>query len=64
VKAAVEAKNIATQTAEIQMVPQNTIDVADKSPALVKLLEMIEDNDDVQKVWSNGDLDDKYLTEE
>ena len=64
VKAAVEAKNIATQTAEIQMVPQNTIDVADKSPALVKLLEMIEENDDVQKVWSNDDLDDKYLTEE
>jgi YebC/PmpR family DNA-binding regulatory protein len=64
VKAAVEAKNIATQTAEIQMVPQNTIDVADKSPALVKLLEMIEENDDVQKVWSNGDIDDKYLTEE
>src|ERR1017187_3576205 len=63
VKAAVEAKNITTQTAEIQMVPQNTIDVADKSPALVKLLEMIEDNDHVQKVWSNGDLDEKYLTE-
>ena len=63
VKAAVEAKNIVIQTAEIQMVPQNTIDVADKSPALVKLLEMIEDNEDVQKVWSNGDIDDKYLTE-
>jgi YebC/PmpR family DNA-binding regulatory protein len=63
VKAAVEAKNITTQTAEIQMVPQNTIGVADKSPALVKLLEMIEDNDDVQKVWSNGDIDEKYLTE-
>ena len=61
VKAAVEAKNIAIQTAEIQMVPQNTIDVADKSPALVKLLEMIEDNDDVQKVWSNGDIEEKYL---
>jgi YebC/PmpR family DNA-binding regulatory protein len=63
VKSAVEAKNIAIQTAEIQMVPQNTIDVADKSPALLKLLEMIEDNDDVQKVWSNGDIDEKYLTE-
>jgi YebC/PmpR family DNA-binding regulatory protein len=63
VKSAVEAKNIVIQTAEIQMVPQNTIDVADKSPALLKLLEMIEDNDDVQKVWSNGDIDEKYLTE-
>lgn len=64
VKAAVEAKSIAIQTAEIQMIPQNTIDVADKSPALLKLLEMVEDNDDVQKVWSNGDIDEKYLTEE
>lgn len=63
VKAAVEAKKIAVQTAEIQMIPQNTIEVADKSSALVKLLEMIEENEDVQKVWSNGDIDDKYLTE-
>jgi YebC/PmpR family DNA-binding regulatory protein len=63
VKAAVEARNIAIQTAEIQMVPQNTIDVADKAPALLKLLDMVEDNDDVQKVWSNGDIDEKYLTE-
>ena len=63
VKAAVEAKHIPIQTAEIQMVPQNTIEVGDKAPALLKLLEMIEDNDDVQKVWSNGDIDEKYLTE-
>ncbi len=63
VKAAVEAKNIPVQTAEIQMVPQSTIDVADKGPALLKLLEMIEDNEDVQKVWSNGDIDEKYLVE-
>ena len=63
VKAAVEAKNIPIQAAEIQMVPQNTIDVGDKAPALLKLLEMVEDNDDVQKVWSNGDIDEKYLTE-
>jgi transcriptional/translational regulatory protein YebC/TACO1 len=45
------------------MVPQNTIDVGDKAPALLKLLDMVEDNDDVQKVWSNGDIDEKYLTE-
>jgi YebC/PmpR family DNA-binding regulatory protein len=63
VKASVEAKNIPVQTAEIQMVPQSTIDVGDKGPALLKLLEMVEDNDDVQKVWSNGDIDEKYLGE-
>jgi YebC/PmpR family DNA-binding regulatory protein len=61
VKAKVEAKGIVVQTAEIQSVPQNTIAVADKGPALLKLLEMIEEHDDVQKVWSNGDIEDKYL---
>jgi transcriptional/translational regulatory protein YebC/TACO1 len=63
VKSAVEAKKIAIHTAEIQMIPQNTIEVAEKSPALVKLLEVVEENEDVQKVWSNGDIDEKFLTE-
>ena len=61
IKTKFEEKGIATQTAEIQMVPQNTIAVADKGPALLKLLDMVEDNDDVQKVWSNGDIEEKYL---
>lgn len=61
VKARLEAAGIPVQTAEIQMVPQSTIAVEDKAPALLKLVDMIEDNDDVQKVWSNGDIDEKYL---
>jgi YebC/PmpR family DNA-binding regulatory protein len=64
IKAALEAKGIPMQTAEIQMMPQSMIAVEDKAPALIKLLEMLEDNDDVQKVWSNGDIDEKYLQEE
>jgi YebC/PmpR family DNA-binding regulatory protein len=62
VKAKVEEKRIPIQTAEIQMVPQSTIEVADKGPTLLKLLEMVEDHDDVQKVWSNGNIEDKYLS--
>jgi transcriptional/translational regulatory protein YebC/TACO1 len=30
---------------------------------LVKLLEALEDSDDVQKVWSNGDIDEATLAE-
>ncbi len=63
VKAKLEEKGIQTQTAELQMVPQSTVAVEDKAPSLLKLLEMLEDNDDVQKVWSNADIDDKYLEE-
>lgn len=61
VKAKLEAKGIPLQTAEIQMIPQTLVAVEDRAPALVKLLEMLEDHDDVQKVWSSGDIEDKYL---
>ncbi len=61
VRAQIEGKNIPVQTAEVQMVPQNTIAVGEKAPGLIKLLEMLEDHDDVQKVWSNGDIEDQYL---
>src|ERR1700682_1328139 len=61
IKTKIEEKGIPTQTAEIQMVPQNNVAVGDKGAALIKLLEMVEENDDVQKVWSNGDIEEKYL---
>jgi YebC/PmpR family DNA-binding regulatory protein len=64
VKSALEGKSVALQTAEVQMIPQNTVAVEDKAPALLKLLDMIEDHDDVQKVWSSGQIDDKFLQEE
>ena len=43
------------------MMPATTVAVGDKAPSLLKLLDMLEDNDDVQKVWSSGDIDDQYL---
>ena len=40
------------------MVPKNTVQVAGKdAESLFKLLETIEDLDDVQKVWANFDID-------
>ena len=39
------------------MVPKNTVSVAgDDAKALFKLLETIEELDDVQKVWANFDI--------
>ena len=61
VKSQLEAKGFTLQTAELQMTPATTVAVGDKGPALLKLLDMLEDNDDVQKVWSSGDIDDQYL---
>jgi len=43
--------------AELAMVPKNTVAVAgEDAKALFKLLETIEDLDDVQKVWANFDI--------
>jgi transcriptional/translational regulatory protein YebC/TACO1 len=40
------------------MVPKNTIKLAGKdAESLLKLLEELEDLDDVQKVWANFDID-------
>ena len=40
------------------MLPQNTVVPADEDTLLKvqKLLEMLEDNDDVQNVWHNAEL--------
>jgi YebC/PmpR family DNA-binding regulatory protein len=44
--------------AELAMVPKNTVKIdSEAAKSLFKLLETIEDLDDVQKVWANFDID-------
>jgi YebC/PmpR family DNA-binding regulatory protein len=51
---ALERASIPVDSAEVSMVPQNTVDVAGKdAEATVKLLEALEDADDVQSVSAN-----------
>lgn len=49
--------------AELTRIPQNTVDITDESQAksLIKLLDMLEDNDDVQKCYSNASISDEIL---
>lgn len=64
VKAALESKQIIVKESELAMVPKNTVKVAGKdAETLLKLLEELEDLDDVQKVWANFDIDvDELVT--
>ena len=49
-------------SAEVSMVPQNTVTVdADAGARLMRLVDAMEDNDDVQNVWANFDLPDDVL---
>jgi YebC/PmpR family DNA-binding regulatory protein len=62
VKAALSAKSIPTQSAELAKVPQTTIALSEKdAEQALKLMEALEDNDDVQRVSSNLDIADEVL---
>jgi len=58
------AKGIEWEAAELAMVPKNTVNVSGAdADMLVKLLDLLEDLDDVQKVYTNADLDVDSLAE-
>jgi len=63
-RAAIEEAGIAPASAEITMVPQNTVPV-DQSNArsVIRLVEALEDHDDVQAVHANFDIPDAVLAE-
>jgi transcriptional/translational regulatory protein YebC/TACO1 len=57
VRAAIEAAGIATIDAEVTMLPQTVTPVAGKeAEQMMRLMENLEDCDDVQKVYTNADL--------
>jgi len=58
------SKGIEWEEAELSMVPKNTVSVTGAdAEQLVKLLELLEELDDVQKVYTNADLDVDSLAE-
>jgi len=63
VREGLEEKGVKFLDASITMIPQNTVEVVDEKPAraLLKLLENLEDHDDVQKVHANFDIDDSLM---
>lgn len=62
VKEALDTNRIPTVSAEVTMIPKTTVKVEGKQAELImKLMEALEDSDDVQKVYSNFDIDEKKL---
>ena len=62
VRQALITKSIKFESAEILLVADNTVKVEGKDAEnLLKLMEILEDYDDVQKVHANFDIDDKEL---
>ncbi|HID10976.1 MAG TPA: YebC/PmpR family DNA-binding transcriptional regulator, partial [Candidatus Latescibacteria bacterium] len=61
-KRALEANGITYTHAELTRLPQTTVQVEGKdAERLIRLLEALEDHDDVRKVYSNFEMDDALM---
>lgn len=63
-KTALEADKIPMAASEISMLPQNYVKLEGReAQTMLKLMEALEDQEDVQNVWSNFDVDEAALQE-
>jgi YebC/PmpR family DNA-binding regulatory protein len=62
VNEAIKKAGVEPQAAEVSMIPQNYIKLegAD-AKTMIKLVDALEDNDDVQKVYANFDIDESEM---
>ncbi|WP_366922604.1 YebC/PmpR family DNA-binding transcriptional regulator [Metallumcola ferriviriculae] len=63
VKEQLDGQGFSISEAEVTMIPSNTIKVTDENDGekLLKLMEILEDHDDVQNAYANFDIDDNLM---
>lgn len=62
VREALEKAKVAVATAQITMVPQTTVELTgDDAVKMLKLMDALEDHEDVQEVYTNVDIDEDLL---
>jgi YebC/PmpR family DNA-binding regulatory protein len=63
VKAAIDELEVPYISAEVTMLPQNTTSLTGKeAEQMVRLMDMLEDCDDVQKVYTNADIPQELVS--
>ena len=63
VRAALEQAGIAIESSEATMLPKTNVSVEDETVAkkVVRLMDVLEDNEDVQSVYANFDIPERVL---
>ena len=62
VRKALEDAGVPMELAEITRIPQNTVSIdKKKGKALLKLMDILDDHDDIQKAYSNFDISDEVM---
>ena len=63
IKSALEGKNLTPSTSEVTMLPQSTVNIVGQNAVtLLKLMEFLDDHEDVQQVYSNFDIDEEIMS--
>lgn len=63
VKEALDAAAIKYNMAEVTMIPQTTLNLSGKeAEQMIRLMEMLEDCEDVQKLYTNADIPDDLMS--
>ncbi len=64
VREALEQSGIPTESAELAMLPKSTVKLEGKqAEQMLRLMEALEDNDDVQNVYANFDISEEQMAE-
>jgi YebC/PmpR family DNA-binding regulatory protein len=65
VREAVESAGFTVESAELALLPKTTIEVDDEGQAkkVLRLIDALEENDDVQEVYANFDIPERMLEE-
>ncbi|TDJ50818.1 MAG: YebC/PmpR family DNA-binding transcriptional regulator [Nitrospina sp.] len=62
VQKALAEKNVAVTFSELTAIPQNTVPMDEKNGrSILRLIDLLEDHDDVQKAYSNFDISDEVM---
>ena len=63
VREAIESAGFSVESAELSLMPKTTVAVDDeaKAKSLIRLIDALEDNDDVQEVYANFDIPEAVL---
>jgi YebC/PmpR family DNA-binding regulatory protein len=63
VREAVQAAGFAIESAELALLPKTTIEIDDESQArkILRLIDALDENDDVQEVYANFDIPERVL---
>jgi YebC/PmpR family DNA-binding regulatory protein len=63
IKVDLERRGLGVEQAKVEMVPATQVRLEDKkAEQMIRLMDAFEDHDDVQNVWANFDVDEKFLS--